>query len=301
MTASDGDPSSTISPSRDSVHRAGVIGRRLGTGLIALLAVGLGAFGTTAPPHWLLARIERLWPGCLFHLRARDRVVALTIDDGPDPVTTPRILDLLRRHGARATFFLISGRISPGTAPVVRRLVAEGHEVGNHLTRDEPGIRLGPVGFERELRRADAVLSHFAPVRWVRPGSGWYSRPMIAAIRRRGGRCALGSVYPFDAQVPSPRFAARYVVGNVRPGSIVILHDGGERGERTVRALGSILPALQRRGYRVLTLSEAAGLVSERAARAASGRTRSPVPLCGGVTTQPASRRRDGFPWPEVP
>jgi peptidoglycan/xylan/chitin deacetylase (PgdA/CDA1 family) len=168
-------------------------------------------------------------------------------------------LDELRRHSARATFFLIAGRV-PGREAVVRSIVAEGHEIGNHGRYDRSAIRLGPEEFVTDLRAAGQVLSGYAPVRWARPASGWYSATMVAAIRRNGYRCALGSVYPFDATVPSAAIATRHILGNVRPGAIVILHDGDGRGRRTVRVLREVLPELRQQGYRVVTLSELAAV-----------------------------------------
>jgi peptidoglycan-N-acetylglucosamine deacetylase len=81
---------------------------------------------------------------------------------------------------------------------------------------------------------------------------------MLAAIERAGYRCALGSVYPFDAHVPSPAFSSAYILTTVRPGSVIILHDGGARGRRTAVTLERVLPALRGRGYRVVSLSELA-------------------------------------------
>jgi len=71
---------------------------------------------------------------------------------------------------------------------------------------------------------------------------------------------ALGSVYPFDAMLPFPGLAARYILWRARPGSIIVLHDVGPRGERTLATLESVLPELGRRGYQVITLSELSAL-----------------------------------------
>ncbi len=228
--------------------------RRLGIALAGLAAGGAGAL-VWAPPNWLIDSLARLRPGCLYRVKLRVPLIALTIDDGPDSAGTPPILAQLQRHQARATFFLISSRVA-GREPLVRELVRAGHELGNHLTRDEASIRLRPAGFERALLEAHGALAPFAPVTWVRPGSGWYSQAMIAIMRRHQYRCALGSVYPFDAAVPSAAFAARYILRNVQPGAVVILHDGGSRGLRTARVLREVLPELRRRGYQVVTLSE---------------------------------------------
>ncbi|MGH7578549.1 MAG: chitin deacetylase family protein [Gemmatimonadales bacterium] len=227
---------------------------RIGLVLVCGVLVAGGAVLWTAP-GWLIGVLARRYPGCLYQVPAEARLVALTIDDGPDPVSTPLILTELRRHGARATFFLISGRLR-GQESVMRRLVADGHEIGNHLTRDRPSIRLSPGEFEADLLQADRELARWGPVAWVRPASGWYSQAMIRVMRQHGYRCALGSVYPFDVTLPSVSLGARFILRNVRPGAIVILHDAGARGRRTARVLARVLPELRRRGYRVVSLSE---------------------------------------------
>jgi len=227
------------------------------SGLAGLLALALGAF-LWSPPDWLVDSLAAVRPGCLYRARLPAPLIALTIDDGPDPVSTPLILAQLRRHEAHATFFLISSRVA-GREQLVRDLVAMGHELGNHLTRDEPSIKLKPAQFEHALLEAHRVLAAHGRVTWMRPGSGWYSRSMIDIIQRHQYRCALGSIYPFDAVLPSHRFAVSYILRNARPGAVVILHDGGARGLRTARLLGTALPELRARGYRVVTLSELLG------------------------------------------
>lgn len=194
-------------------------------------------------------------PDVLYSVPTENPVVALTIDDGPDPVTTRAILDVLDRYAARATFFMISDRIAENEA-VVRELVAAGHEIGNHMTRDEPSIDLSREDFESELQRAHHILSAFASPRWYRPGSGWYDEEMLAIIARHDYRCVLGSIYPLDAHLPFPGLAAKVILWQAKPGAIIILHDAGGRGERTARTLSLVLPELRNRGYRVVSLSE---------------------------------------------
>jgi peptidoglycan-N-acetylglucosamine deacetylase len=206
-------------------------------------------------PRWLVPLIARHSSGCLYYVATRDRMVALTLDDGPDSVHTPEILRLLRTHGARATFFLISGRVA-GNERLVAAISADGNEIGNHLTRDEPSYRLTTAEFAAAAGEAGAVLGSFGAVRWLRPASGWYTSAMVAAMEQQGYRCALGSIYPYDAQISSASFSARYIMANVRPGSIIILHEGGDRGRRTVEVLRRVLPSLKKRDYRVVSLSE---------------------------------------------
>ena len=197
-------------------------------------------------------------------MRTSARAVALTLDDGPDAVHTREILRVLREHEAHATFFLISGNVF-GNEALVSSIVAEGHELGNHLTRDEASHRLSPEDFSNAAREAGDVLSRFGPVRWLRPGSAWHNAEMIDRIEGTGFRCALGSVYPYDPYVPSVRFASAYILSNVRPGAVIVLHERGGRGRRTVESLRRVLPLIRRRGYRVLSLSELDAL-SERTA-----------------------------------
>jgi peptidoglycan-N-acetylglucosamine deacetylase len=208
-------------------------------------------------PVWLIDGIAAAFPGCLYRVRTGEPLVALTVDDGPDEHTTPRILRELRRHGARATFFLIGERVR-GLEPLLRTIVGEGHELGNHFMYDRPAVLLEADELARDLRRTHASLAPFGKPRWARPGSGWYSGEMLATMAREGYRCALGSVYPYDATIPSSAFASRLILSNVRPGAIIVLHDGRARGWRTARTLRTVLPELRRRGYRVVTLSELA-------------------------------------------
>lgn len=206
-------------------------------------------------PRWLVPRLAARARGCLYAVPTRARAVALTLDDGPDAQSTPEILRLLQANDARATFFVIASHVL-GQEALVARIVEEGHELGNHLTRDEPSVNLSPDAFSTAMLEAGVVLGRFAPVRWLRPGSAWHNRSMIDRIERAGYRCALGSVYPYDPYVPSARFAAAYILSNLRAGAVIILHERGARGRRTAETLRRVLPPLRARGYQVLTLSE---------------------------------------------
>ena len=228
--------------------------RRLVGSALGAAVVGAGAL-LAWPPLWLLDGLAASFPGCLYRVRTTEHVVALTLDDGPDPRTTPAILAELERHGARATFFLIGERVRRREA-LVRRLIDGGHEIGNHFMRDRPTVLLDPAELARDLEEWRTLLAPFGPVRWARPGSGWYSARVLAALARHDYRCALGSVYPYDATVPSSDFAVGHILRNVRPGAIIVLHDHGEQGRRTTRTLRTVLPELRRRGYRVVTLGE---------------------------------------------
>ncbi len=206
-------------------------------------------------PGQVVRWLGQRYPEVLFQHETQDRVVGLTFDDSPHGTLTPQILEVLAKYDARATFFMIGDRI-PGNESVIQSVVAGGHELGNHLMTDEPSIRLPAAEFERQLQQSDALLAAFGPVRWFRPGHGWFNRRMLAQIRAFGYRCVLASSYALEFLPVAALYAAMHILLTVRPGRVIVLHDGAPDRERTVAVLERLLPALKRRGYRVVTLSE---------------------------------------------
>lgn len=193
--------------------------------------------------------------GALYRVPAADSAVALTIDDAPRPGTTDAILRVLERHGARATFFVIGSRARRHPA-LVRSIRRGGHEIAHHMWRDRRSLGLDSASFRRALLRTDSTLSPFGDPRWLRPAGGLYSGWMVRAARRQGHRIALGDVYPFDPVVRWPPIVTRFVLAWVRPGSVIILHDGEGRGGRTAEVLRRVLPELRERGLEVMSLGE---------------------------------------------
>jgi peptidoglycan-N-acetylglucosamine deacetylase len=220
--------------------------------LIFLIFLGLIVL---LQPRWFFKIIDRVFPGATYFFETNDRVIALTIDDGLDSATTPKILEILAKHQVHATFFLISSRVEPNPS-LMSELVQQGHEVGNHLTQDEWSILLAPSEFEASVVEAHNVLSKFAQPQWLRPAGGWYKKSTIDIAHKHNYRVALGDIFPFDTHIPSSWFATQYILWKVRPGSIVILHDSGMWGKRTATTLEKVLPVLDRRGYRAVTLSD---------------------------------------------
>jgi peptidoglycan-N-acetylglucosamine deacetylase len=243
------------------------------TPLLILTGLTLGSLLSLLwfQPRWLWLKISPwLAPGAVYFVETKAPLVALTIDDGPDdipnhhPKTTDRILQVLSKSNAHATFFLIGDRITPESQSLVAKIVDQGNEVGNHLWQDEASIKLSLPAFESELSRTHAKISEALQgrsisVHWLRPGDGAANREMIKVAQDHGYRVALGSIWPYDTLIPFPQFASTQILSNVRPGAIIILHDRGEQGkwgERTAQTLEQVLPELQRRGLRVVTLSE---------------------------------------------
>jgi peptidoglycan/xylan/chitin deacetylase (PgdA/CDA1 family) len=225
---------------------------------ITIGLVGLIVAALLIRPGPVVRWLARRYPEVLFHLQTEEPLIALTIDDSPHPAVTPHILDVLAEHDAHATFFVI-GEYVPGNEEIVQRLVAQGNELGNHLMSDAPSYRLPAAEFERQLLQTHELLAPYGPLRWCRPGHGWFNRRMLGQLHGHGYRCAMASAYSLEFRATSARYAARHILLNAHPGAVIVLHDGVGAGRQTVAVLRRVLPELQRRGYRVVTLSELAG------------------------------------------
>jgi peptidoglycan/xylan/chitin deacetylase (PgdA/CDA1 family) len=229
------------------------------------------------PPQWVFTRVLApiICPEAVYAVNVSEKIVALTIDDGPDlpqgeSNSTAKILDLLKEYNQQATFFLIGEKVEKREGvegrkldSLIQRIIQEGHEIGNHLSRDEPSILLEDR-FAAEFKQTQKQLSNYAQVSWFRPGVGCCDRSMINIISQQREyqpnqgliRIALGSIWPYDTIISSAAFSRWFINHNIRPGAIIILHDGGARGDRTVQVLSNLLPDLKEKNYQLVTLSE---------------------------------------------
>jgi peptidoglycan/xylan/chitin deacetylase (PgdA/CDA1 family)/glycosyltransferase involved in cell wall biosynthesis len=190
------------------------------------------------------------------------RLLALTFDDGPSN-STRELLDVLRRHRARATFF-VTGQAVPGHEPLLRHMTTAGHEIGSHLASHTAPDLLSERQLRTELEqtatRIESAVS--IPPRLVRPPYGSGAERLARVARQVGlGKVVLWSVDPRDWTEPKPRTTARRILDRARPGDIVLLHDrasskGGERSRTTIASLEELIPALRERGYEFVTVSE---------------------------------------------
>ncbi len=189
--------------------------------------------------------------------------VALTFDDGPDPEVTPAVLDALAKHGARATFFSI-GRALEAHPEIARRAVAEGHELGNHTFGHSRWGGFALVGkqlaeIERGERAIAAIAGNGAPPLYRAP-FGVKSPPFAVAAREKRLAVVAWSLHSRDRIGADPAVVAARVLRRIRPGDIVVMHDGhdlpGARRDACVEALPQILSALRKRGLECVTVSE---------------------------------------------
>jgi peptidoglycan-N-acetylglucosamine deacetylase len=184
------------------------------------------------------------------------RSVALTFDDGPGPQTAA-ILDALAAGHAHATFFTLGGRMT-GHDALLRRIVANGSEIGDHTWSHADLARLGRAGQRAEIR-SQAFLTERGGLprpHLLRPPYGSYDRLTRSIATRERMLIVLWSDDPQDYEMTSVRALRRAVLQAAQPGAIVLLHDGPGPRETTSRALPGIIRALHRRGYRLVTVSE---------------------------------------------
>ncbi len=213
--------------------------------------------------RWLGRRVEELLGRSasrpVLRVITPEPVVALTFDDGPDPVHTPRLLEILARHGARATFFLIGERASRHPS-VVAGIAAAGHAIGNH-TWDHPDLTLVPARACRDQieRCAAAIGPVAAPL--FRPPYGRLPRASRRVVADLGYTAIKWDVSSEDWQGHDATRIATAIESKIAPGSIVLGHDGlydparpefADRGP-TLRAVDQILERAGGR-YRFVTI-----------------------------------------------
>jgi len=210
----------------------------------------------------LLPRSRLLGPNWTRLPRAANRV-ALTIDDGPDPAVTPAVLDLLARHGVRATFFCIGERVAQHP-DLVRRMAREGHEIGNHSEHHRYVFSLfGPAAIRREISAAQASIRAACQVvpRYFRAPAGLRNPFLQPCLEELDLQLASWTRRGYDTVNADPEVVLGRLTRNLGAGDILLLHDG--RAARAadgtpviIAVLAKLLPLLAGQNLRCVTLSE---------------------------------------------
>jgi len=205
----------------------------------------------------------------LFRLGAENAdSIAITFDDGPDPDWTPAILDILKAHGVKATFFLV-GQEAERYPEIVGRIVAEGHEIGNH-SFTHPNLAEAPASIVRlELNATQRLIESLTgrSTTLFRPPYNADSNPAsldeiapIATAQSLGYLTVLENIDPKDWESSGKaELLARVKMGR-RNGNVILLHDGGGDRSATVEALPAILDYLKERGDRVVSIGDLLGI-----------------------------------------
>ncbi|SEO32434.1 polysaccharide deacetylase family protein [Paenibacillus sp. OV219] len=196
----------------------------------------------------------------IWELPMAKKDIALTFDDGPSPKATEEILDLLKEYNAKATFFVLGHRVKQ-FPNIIKREVAEGHEVANHTFHHvffTNGIT--PATVQKEIVSTEDSLIELTgrKPQLFRPPGGYYNEQTVEIAKRLGYTTVLWSWHQDteDWRSPGIGFIVRKVLNNARSGDIVLLHDYVTGNIHTVKALRVILPELAERGFRFVTVSE---------------------------------------------
>jgi peptidoglycan-N-acetylglucosamine deacetylase len=242
-----------------------------GVPLLALLIIGL-CHGTTCLVvlGWLFA-LSGLWVGLgvsfprwrmfgdsLCRVPTTAKAVALTFDDGPDPDSTPALLDLLAHRRVRATFFCVGERVAR-YPELVRRIVAEGHRVENHSGQHNRWTNLFSVARLRldTAQAQDAIrrVTGRAP-ELLRPPMGLTNQRVFRVAQELGLRVTGYWARGLDRRADPPDQVVARILRRLRPGAIILLHDGGVPAERLLAVVTMLMDKLQAEGYQCQRLDE---------------------------------------------
>lgn len=226
--------------------------------ILAAVAVGVIVLAHTAPAPFILDAMAG--DRAIWHMpRGAPPTVYLTFDDGPNPSTTPDLLDVLAREHVRATFFLIDRHLTGQTAPIVRRIFEEGHAVGLHsasrhymlLSASELAATLTGAADRME------AMTGRRPCRVFRPHAGWRNGEMYVGLKRIDHRLVGWGWMLWDWNWFRRRTAdstVQRIAKRAAAGDIIVMHDGDESDplkdqRHTVDATARLIPLLRARGF----------------------------------------------------
>jgi peptidoglycan/xylan/chitin deacetylase (PgdA/CDA1 family) len=213
------------------------------------------------------------------------REVAIGFDDGPAPDTS-RLVTILEREHVRATFFMIGRQVTPAYRSLLLRELRDGDVLGDHTFTHPDLVTAG--GAVSQLQRTIAViraLTGYTPCVF-RPPYGAYDQAVVSSARSLGLATVLWNVDPRDWSLPGTQSIVDTVMAEVRPGSIIISHDGGGPREETLAAYPQIITALRARRLRVVTIPELLGFRPVY---------RPCIKLCDGIGAPRATLPRDAI------
>lgn len=203
------------------------------------------------------SRTFQLFGTLVAETHPRDRIVALTLDDGPVDAITDSLIELLRAHGAHATFFLTGGELAASPRSGAK-LIAAGHELGNHTYTHRRMVLVTPGRIREEVERTDSLLraaGQRGPI-WFRPPFGYKLVGLPRYLASTGRTTIMWSIEPdsYREVAATPEGIVRHVLDRARPGSIIILHPWYPSRHASRTAIGPLVDSLHARGYRVETV-----------------------------------------------
>jgi peptidoglycan-N-acetylglucosamine deacetylase len=207
-------------------------------------------FASAAPPSFQGATIREV------RLNQEKKVIALTFDDGPWPETTAQVLDILKKNNIKGTFFVV-GRNVQNHPHLVRRLIAEGHAIGNHTWHHWYHV-MNPEAAAYEIKNTTEIIYQTVGVRTnlFRPPGGIMHNGVVDFARNNNYAIIMWSSDSLDYSRPSVQNLVNNVFRNAQSGGIVLLHDGGGNRSQTVQALPELINKFRQQGYSFVTIPE---------------------------------------------
>lgn len=202
--------------------------------------------------------------GTFYRAQRMDKVVALTFDDGPSPEWTPQVLDELKKAQVKATFFMLGNHVER-YPEIARRVLAEGHEIGNHTYDHHVLIYYKMEELEKEIKEAEKAIKSVTGqnTRYFRPPKAWLSSREKKKIEEMGYKIVLWSLNSKDWVTYHDKQITSYILKRIQPGDIILFHDSGgvftaEGGNRTqtIKTIPRLVKKLEEKGYRFVTISE---------------------------------------------
>ncbi|MED0669567.1 polysaccharide deacetylase family protein [Aneurinibacillus aneurinilyticus] len=195
----------------------------------------------------------------LYHVNTKKKLIALTFDDGPHPVYTRRVLKILDKHKAKATFFVVGER-AKWYAPVIRQIHRRGHEIGNHTFTHPHMKHITAEQLQEEIRKTDQIVHSLTGTypRFFRPPGGEITYAVLRSSERQKHPIAIWSYHQDsrDWTHPGTAYIVSKVTSGARPGDIILFHDSGLDQSQTIEAVDKVLAILSKQGYRFVTLSQ---------------------------------------------
>ncbi len=192
-------------------------------------------------------------------VRIPEKALALTFDDGPHPIFTPQILDILEAHDAKATFFVV-GKQAVKFPEIIKRIADGGNEIANH-TYNHPWVNhISDKNLLAEIEKTHQLITEITGMEPVlfRPPGGYYNKRIVESVRQTNYKIILWSFTQDTKDWSNPGVSAivSHVLDNAKSGDIIILHDFGGNRTQTIDALEIILPGLKEKGFEMVTVSE---------------------------------------------
>lgn len=194
----------------------------------------------------------------VYSIQTDKKVVALTFDDGPHPIYTGQLLDILNKHNVKATFFMIGASVKKYPF-IVKDIIAKGHAIGNHTYTHPNMATCSRTEIIRELNECQLIIRQVIgrPVFIFRPPRGLFNKDVIRIAQKSGYQTILWSICGNNRNAKNPESMARRVIKNIHPGDIILLHDGTfDSRWKDIDATRLIIESLLKKGFRFVTIPQ---------------------------------------------